>query len=101
MGVAPEAIAKIFLGIDSKYMYCLLIFCLRYSWYDYALDARQIYSIVLAPESMRGCVVNFHILHYCSATFLFIVVALRVSFLCPLYMLPLLYFLLGAKYKSP
>jgi hypothetical protein len=61
----------------------------------------QIFLIVLAPESMRGCIVIFYILQFCSATFLFILVALHVSVLCPLYMLPLLYFLLGAKCKSP
>jgi hypothetical protein len=42
----------------------------------------------------------FFILQCRSFILLFILITLHVSFPCPLYMLLLLYFLLGAKYKS-
>jgi hypothetical protein len=71
MGVAPEAIAEFFSGIDSKYTYCLLIFRLRYSWYDYALDARPNLFNCISPRLHEGvrCELSYTPLLFCHISF--------------------------------
>jgi hypothetical protein len=90
-GSSPRGYSQKISGMGSKYTYCRLNFSPVILLARLCLDTLPDLLVIVAPESMRGCVVLFYTLQCCSSTFLFILITLHVSFPCPLYVVAALF----------
>jgi hypothetical protein len=90
-GSSPRGYSRNFSGIGSKYTYCRLSFSPVILLAQFCLDALPDLLVIVAPESMRRCIVLFYTLQCYSSTLLFILITLHVYFPCPLYVVAALF----------